>query len=419
MPNPYQRARAEALDAADPLSSFVDRFVVAEPDLIYLDGNSLGRLPRATVDRLGHAVTEEWGRGLIRSWSDWMGLSRRVGDLIGTRILSARPGEVVISDSTTVNLYKLAAAALDARPDRRVIVTDDDNFPTDLYVLAGLAAAHGCTVRRVPADPDRGLDPGVLRAALDEDVALLSLSHVAYRSGALADMAAVTRLAHDAGALMLWDLCHSVGAVPVPLTDSGADLAVGCTYKYLNGGPGSPAFLYVRSELQDQLRQPIWGWFGQADQFQMARDHTPAPGIDHFLVGTPPVLQTYAVEQGAALVAEAGLDRLHAKGMALTSYLVELADEWLAPLGFRVASPRDPAHRGSHVSLHHPAAWQCSQALIDRGVIPDYRTPERLRLGPAPLTTSFTQVWDALDRLRRLVEAGEHLRYPAEPARVT
>lgn len=420
MPDPLSRARAEELDAIDPLAAHADRFVVADPDLIYLDGNSLGRLPKATIDRLHQAVTQEWGQGLIRSWSTWMELSHRVGDLIGTRILSARPGEVVVSDSTTVNLYKLAAAALTARPDRRVIVTDDDNFPTDLYVLAGLAAAGDRIVRRVPSHPDEGLDLAALRDAVGPDTALVSLSQVAYRSGALVDMTEVTRIAHDAGALILWDLCHSAGAVPVPLTDSGADLAVGCTYKYLNGGPGSPAFLYVRSELQDRLRQPIWGWFGQVNQFEMDRDYSPAPGIDHFLAGTPSVLQTYAVEQGASMVADAGTDRLRAKGMAMTSYLIELADGWLAPLGFRVASPRDPARRGSHVSLHHPRAWQLSQALIDRaGVIPDYRTPERLRLGPAPLTTSFTQVWDGMDRLRRLTAAGEHLAYPAEHARVT
>lgn len=420
MPDAMSRQRAEMLDAQDPLADYPDRFVVADPDLIYLDGNSLGRLPRATVDRLRDVVVDEWGGGLVRSWTTWVDLTRRVGDLIGTQILSAEPGEVVISDSTTVNLYKLAAAALDARPGRQVIVTDDDNFPTDLYVLQGLADQRGLTLRTVHTDIDDGVDLDALRAAVRDDVALVSLSHVAYRSGALADMAAVTALAHEAGALVLWDLCHSAAAVPVPLRESRADLAVGCTYKYLNGGPGSPAFLYVRSDLQDSLRQPIRGWFGQANQFEMARDYKPAPGIAHFLAGTPPVLQTYAIEEGAQMIAEVGIDRLRAKGMALTSYLVELADAWLAPLGFRLASPRDARLRGSHVSLHHPQAWQISQALINRAnVVPDYRTPDRLRLGPAPLTTRFVDVWDALDRLRTLVEAGEHLGYPTEHGRVT
>jgi kynureninase len=406
------RAYAETLDAADPLAAFRDRFVL-DPTVTYLDGNSLGRLPASTAERLRRAVEEEWGAGLIRSWADWMSLSAEVGDLIGTGILGARPGEVIVSDSTTVNLYKLAAAALDARPGRRVVVIDDDNFPTDLYVFQGLAAQRGLELRIVHTDLDAGLDPGALRAAVDTDVALVSLSHVAYRSGALVDMAAITRIAHDAGALTLWDLSHAAGSVPVPLSAAGADLAVGCTYKYLNGGPGAPAFLYVRSELQAALRQPIWGWFGQADQFTMGARYDPVPGIERFTVGTPSVLATYAVAEGARIVAEAGIGRLRAKGMALTSYLIELADAVLAPLGFSVASPRDAERRGAHVSLHHPAAWQICQALLHRNVVPDFRTPDRLRLGPAPLYTRFTEVWEGVDRMRAIVAAGEHERYPA------
>ena len=410
------RAHAEALDAADPLAPFRDRFVLGD-GLVYLDGNSLGRLPASTPERLRRAAEEEWGHGLIRSWTEWVTLSREVGDLIGTQLLGARPGEVVISDSTTVNLYKLAAAALDARPDRRVLVTDEDNFPTDLYVFQGLARQRGLELRIVPTDVDTGLDPDVLRRALGPDVALVSLSHVAYRSGALADMTAVTRMAHDAGALVLWDLSHSAGSVPVPLTASGADLAVGCTYKYLNGGPGAPAFLYVRSGLQAQLRQPIWGWFGQEDQFAMGPEYDPVEGIERFCAGTPPVLATYAVAEGAGIVAEAGIGALRAKAVAMTSYLVELADAVLD--GFTVASPRDPARRGAHVSLHHPEAWQLCQALVDRGVVPDFRTPDRLRLGPAPLYTRYTDVWDGVDALRQLAETGAHRAYPAERARVT
>jgi kynureninase len=409
------RAYAEALDAVDPLAGFRDRFVTDET--VYLDGNSLGRLPATTAERLRHAVEVEWGRGLVRSWSSWSDLAREVGDLIGTRILGARPGEVVVSDSTSVDLYKLAAAALGHRPGRRVVVTAEDEFPTDLYVLQGLARRHGLELRIVPADPDEGLDPAVLRAALDDDVALVSLSHVAYRSGALADMDAVTRIVHDAGALVLWDLSHAAGSVPVPLTASGADLAVGCTYKYLNGGPGAPAFLYVREELQAALRQPIWGWFGQADQFAMGPEYDPVPGIERFCVGTPPVLGTYAVAEGARIVAEAGIGPLRAKAVAMTSYLVDLADAVLT--GFTVASPRDPARRGAHVSLRHRQAWQLCQALVARGVVPDFRAPDRLRIGPAPLYTRYADVWDGVDALRRIAESGEHLGYPAERARVT
>ena len=412
------RAYAETLDAADPLAAFRDRFVL-DPTVTYLDGNSLGRLPASTAERLRRAVEEEWGAGLIRSWADWMSLSAEVGDLIGTGILGARPGEVIVSDSTTVNLYKLAAAALDARPGRRVVVIDDDNFPTDLYVFQGLAAQRGLELRIVHTDLDAGLDPGALRAAVDTDVALVSLSHVAYRSGALVDMAAITRIAHDAGALTLWDLSHAAGSVPVPLSAAGADLAVGCTYKYLNGGPGAPAFLYVRSELQAALRQPIWGWFGQADQFTMGARYDPVPGIARFTVGTPSVLATYAVAEGARIVAEAGIGPLRAKGVALTSYLIELADAVLAPLGFSVASPRDAERRGAHVSLHHPAAWQVCQALLHRNVVPDFRTPDRLRIGPAPLYTRFADVWDGVDRLREITASGAHRAYPGSRSRVT
>jgi kynureninase len=413
------REYAEELDRADPLAGFRDRFVLPEPDLRYLDGNSLGRLPRATVDRLATVVAEEWGRGLVRSWSSWLGLCRRVGDLIGSAVVGARPGEVVVSDSTTVNLYKLAAAALDARPGRDVVLGSADEFPTDRYVLQGLCAARGLTLREVDADIDAGISVDAVRAALDSSVALVCLSHVAYRSGALADLPAITAAAHEAGALVLWDLSHSGGSVPVELAAAGADLAVGCTYKYLNGGPGAPAYLYVRTDLQDRLRQPVQGWFGTTDQFLMGPAYEPAAGIDRFLVGTPPVLAVAAVEEGVRLIAEAGVDRLRAKGIAMTSYLVSLADEWLAPLGFRLASPRDPALRGSHVSLHHPEAWQVCQAMIDHGVVPDYRTPDRVRLGPAPLTTRFVDVHDSLALIRDVVEAGDHRKYPEEPAQVT
>jgi kynureninase len=250
-------------------------------------------------------------------------------------------------------------------------------------------------------------------------VAVVVLSHVAYRSGALLDLPAITAAAHEAGALVLWDLSHSGGSVPVGLAAADADLAVGCTYKYLNGGPGAPAYLYVRSELQESLRQPIQGWFGAAEQFAMGPTYVPAAGIDRFLVGTPPVLGVAAVEEGAALLAAAGIDALREKGIALTSLLVSLADAWLAPLGFRLASPRDPALRGSHVSLHHPQAWQICQAMIERGVVPDYRTPDRLRLGPAPITTRFVDVYDALAVVRDIVASGAHEAYPAAIARVT
>jgi kynureninase len=342
-----------------------------------------------------------------------------VGDLLAEGVLGARPGEVLVGDSTTVDLYKLLVAAADVRPGRDVLVCSADDFPTDRYVVAGVAQARGMTVREVPADVDEGLDPAVLAAALDERVAVVVLSAVAYRSGALADVAAVTRTAREAGALVVWDLSHAAGAVPVDLAANGVDLAVGCTYKYLNGGPGAPAFLYVRRELQERLRQPIWGWFGQRDQFAMGPAYDPVPGVERFAVGTPPVLALAAVEVGARLVAEAGVDRLAAKGRALGELVVALADAWLAPHGVTLASPRDPARRGAHVTLASPSAWQLTQALVDRGVVPDFRTPDRVRLGPAPLYTRFVDVWDAMACLRDVLASGAHEGYPTVRARVT
>jgi kynureninase len=419
------RAAAEALDAADPLAGFRARFAGAGDDAsdptrpLYLDGNSLGRMPVETPAALARVVEEQWARGLVRSWSSWIGAATRVGDLLAEGVLGARPGEVLVADSTTVDLYKLLVAAADARPGRDVLVCVADDFPTDRYVVAGVAQARGMTVREVPADIDQGLDPAVLAAALDERVAVVVLSAVAYRSGALADVAAVTATAREAGALVLWDLSHAAGAVPVDLAANGADLAVGCTYKYLNGGPGAPAFLYVRRELQEELRQPIWGWFGQRDQFAMGPAYDPAPGIERFAVGTPPVLATVAVEVGARLVADAGVDRLAVKGRALGELVVALADAWLAPHGVALASPRDPARRGSHVALAHPDAWRLTQALVDRGVVPDFRTPDRVRLGPAPLYTRFVDVWDAMDCFREVLASRAHEGYPTVRARVT
>jgi kynureninase len=410
------RSYAEARDAADPLAGFRQRFVhTAGRSLIYLDGNSLGMLPRATAERITEVMYGEWGTGLIRSWDHWVQLPARAGDLLGQTLLGAGPGQVVVSDSTTVNLYKLARAALAARPGRPVIVTDDDNFPTDRYVLSGVAAERGGQVRFIKTDLDEGLATEAVRAAVDGQTALVCLSHVAYRSGALADMAQITAIAHEHGALVLWDLCHSAGSVPVDLDGCGADLAVGCTYKYLNAGPGAPAFLYVRRDLQDQLRQPVQGWFGQRDQFEMGPVYEPVAGIGRFLTGTPDIIGTAAVEEGARLLGEAGIGRIRHKGQQLTQYLIELAEIWLAPLGFALASPRDPDRRGAHVCLHHVDAALISQALIARGVVGDYRTPGRLRLGLAPVTTRFTDVWDALDCVRQLTPGLAAGPPPAEP----
>jgi kynureninase len=413
------RSHAEELDAADPLAGFRDHLARDDPGLIYLDGNSLGPLPRATQARIAEVVGDEWGAGLVRSWNRWIELPLEVGDLIGAQLIGAGPGQVAVCDSTTVNLYKLAWAALDARPGRSVIVTDDDNFPTDRYVLEGIAAQRGCELRMIHTDIDQGIGEDELRAAVDERTALVSLSHVAYRSGALADMATLTGIVHEAGALALWDLCHSAGAVPVELDACGADLAVGCTYKYLNAGPGAPAFLYVRRDLQPRLQQPVWGWFGQQDQFDMGQGYQPVPGIGRYLTGTPQIIGTVAVQEGVRLLAEAGIGPLRDKAVALTCYLIGLADAWLAEYGVTVASPRRDDRRGAHVSLAHPEAWRISQALIGRGVIGDYRTPDRLRLGPVPAFTRFTDVWDALNITREIMADQAYLDVPLARPTVT
>ncbi|HWD74988.1 MAG TPA: kynureninase [Solirubrobacteraceae bacterium] len=398
------RQRAETLDAADPLAEYPERFVVAPDGLIYLDGNSLGRLPRDTASRVAGVIAREWGERLIRSWSEgWMELPLAVGDRLGSELLGAAPGQVAVADSTTVSFYKLVCAALAARPDRREIVTDRNNFPTDRYVLESLARERGMRIRWIEADPHAGPTADQVRTVVGKDTALVTFTHVDYRSAYILDMAAVGAAAHEAGALVLWDLSHSAGAVPVALDADGADLAVGCTYKYLNGGPGAPAYVYVRREHQGRLHQPIWGWLGRRDPFEMEQGYVPADGIAAMLSGTPPILGLTAASVGIDLVIEAGIEAIREKSVALTRYAIELIDEWLAPLGASVGSPRADERRGSHVALVHPEARTLSKRLIDAGVVVDFRTLDVIRLGLSPLTTRFVDVHDGLDRLRAML----------------
>lgn len=428
MPDVTDRAYADALDDNDPLRDLRRQFLPFPgrdaDELIYLDGNSLGRPPVRALDAINDLIARDWAAG-VGSWGEpsrsgrpaWIELPAVVGDLLGTQFLGAAAGQVLVCDSTTINLYKLAAAALDARPGRRTIVTDAGNFPTDRYVLEGLASARGLRLEYVDVDPLAGCSASDL--ALGSDTALVCLSHVDYRSSAISDVAGITSAAHNAGALVLWDLCHSVGSVPITLDADGVDLAVGCTYKYLDGGPGSPAFLYVRTELQATLRQPIWGWFGQRDQFAMGPAYDPVPTIDRFATGTPNIVGLTSVEAGVTLLAAAGIDALRAKGISLTSYLIQLCDAWLIPLGFELAGPRDANLRGSHVSLRHPAAFQLCRALIEDHVVPDYREPDLIRCGLAALTTSFAEVHEAMRRLRELTTSGRYLDFAPERSRVT
>ncbi|HEV7931327.1 MAG TPA: kynureninase [Actinomadura sp.] len=396
------RAEAVRLDAEDPLAALRDRFIVSDPGLIYLDDSSLGRPLKDTRRLLGQVIEDEWAGGLVRSWSHWIDLAQRIGDRFGRELLGAAAGQVVFCDSTTVNLYKLAMAAIQARPGRRVIITDDGNFATDRYVAQGIAEHGGAELRLVRSDPDTGVDPDELREALADDVAVVSLSLVGYRSGALVDMTAVNDLAHDAGAYTLWDLSHAAGVVPVGLDAGGADLAVGCTYKYLGGGPGAPAYLYVRRELQETLRQPIWGWFGQRDQFAMGPDYDPVPGIERFLCGCPPIISMTAAQPGIDVLIEAGIEAVRAKSRLLTELILAIAAERLP--GLRCASPSTSERRGGHVTFEHPDARRLVAGLADRQVIVDHLEPDRIRFGPGPLATRFVDVWDALDRLHSIME---------------
>lgn len=398
---------AAELDRADVLAEFRERFVIPDDDVVYLDGNSLGRLPRATLARLSEVAGAEWGGRLVRGWDEgWMELPVALGDALGSALLGAAPGQVVVGDSTTVCFYKLVSAALDRAPGRSEIVTDVENFPTDRYVLEGLARARGGSVVWLRGDRAAGPTPEAVAALVSERTALVTFSHVSYRSAHIADMAAITRVAHDAGAFALWDLSHSAGSVPIALDADGADLAVGCTYKYLGGGPGAPAFMYVRRELLGHLRQPIWGWLGRRDPFAMEQGYEPAGGVRSLLSGTPPVLSLAGVQEGVRLVAEAGIERIRAKGIALTELAIALTDARLAGFGVSVASPRDAAVRGAHVALAHPRARSLCAGLIARGVIPDFRRPDVIRFGLSPLTTRFVDVWDGVEALRDLLGGG-------------
>lgn len=386
-------AVARDLDARDPLASHLDAFVEAPGVTAYLDGNSLGRPLRALPERLAEFVRDDWGTRLIRSWDEqWMDLPTELGDRIGRVALGAASGQTVVADSTTVLLYKLMRAAVAARPDRSEIVIEEGNFPTDRFVAEGIAAERGLTVRWIDADPIAGVQVADIAAAVSESTALVVLSHVDYRSGALADMKAITDAVHAAGALMLWDLCHSVGVIPVELDACEADLAVGCTYKYLNGGPGSPAFAYVNARHHGVLRQPIQGWMGAGDVFAMGSTYAPSPGIRQFISGTPPVLGMLAMQGMLDLIEDATIAAVREKSKTLTDFAVRAFDEVLAPLEVRLLSPRDAELRGGHVTIGHPDFAETTKALWADGVIPDFRFPDGIRLGLSPLSTSHAEV---------------------------
>ena len=417
---------AQELDRKDPLRGFRAKFVIEEDHVIYLDGNSLGRLPKTTQENLKAAIDIQWGKDLINSWNkDWFFKSREIGKKIA-RLVGADEGEVILADSTSVNMYKLAFSALALQNDRTQIITDRYNFPTDQYILQGLVSHHFPKHRidYLGTENQMAATEEELESHLSKNTALVSLSHVLYKSGYLYDMKRVTKHAQQSGALMLWDLSHSVGAVPINLNESNVDLAVGCTYKYLNGGPGAPAFLYVRKDLQQKLDSPIWGWFADTRPFDFSMQFVPAPDLRKFLVGTPPILSMVGVEHGVDLILEAGMNQIREKSSKLSEYFISAWSKELKPLGFRNESPADVNRRGSHVALSHKNSDRIIKALMDpdidgRKIVPDFRAPDHIRFGFAPLYTTFEELFYTIQKLKKIVQDELYLGYRKEMDGVT
>lgn len=416
-------ARAAELDAQDPLRGFRHEFVVADGSICYLDGNSLGRLPKATLAAVDSLLTE-WGSELVMGWQHWVDEAQRTGDLLGRTVLGAGPRQVLACDTTSVNFYQLCTAAVRARPGRRRIITDAANFPTDRYILEGIARDHGLELVILDNEADDGscerITEDALGSLLSEDVALVTLQVVQYRSGARNDVRALTDLVHAHGALVLWDASHAVGAVPLTLDADGVDLAVGCTYKYLNSGPGAPAWLYVRQALQPELQVPIQGWFAQADQFGMGPVFERAEGIRGFQVASPSIVGLRAINASLGIIERAGIDAVAHKAAATTEFIIEGYDAWLAPLGFTLLTPRSSGERGGHIRLGHADADAICHALrVQHGVITDYRVPDSIRVAASPLTTTFAEVAEGLRRIRDCVAARCYLDAAPRSGRVT
>lgn len=420
------RKYAQEMDAQDHLKEFRNEFMNNDPQMIYMDGNSLGRLPLKTISTLDDVIMNEWGTQLIRSWNNnWVNAPSELGAKI-SQLIGANPDEVLVTDTTSTNLFKLATAGLYEKPGRKKIVSDVFNFPSDLYILQGVAKYlnQGHYIELIPSSDDIHIDIDRIKSIIDHDTALVSLSHVAFKSAYMYDMSQITETAHKAGAIVLWDLSHSTGSVPVNLNLCNVDLAVGCTYKYLNGGPGSPAYLYVHRDLQPTLQSPIWGWFADASPFSFKLEFTPTPDIRKFSTGTPHILSMKAISPALDLLLEANIQRLREKSVLQTDYLISLADEWLIPIGFGIGSPRDPKLRGSHISLKHPDAYQINQNMIYGSpsgvkVIPDFREPDNIRLGIAPIYTSFEDIFLAIEAIREIAEQNTYKGYSKQRSAVT
>ena len=419
------RADVLRMDSEDRLAPFRSEFFITDSEVCYLDGNSLGRMPRRTIESLHHFLTDEWGTKVVDGWGDWIDEASQTGDLIGRSALGAAAGQVLACDTTSVNLYQLCSAGIKARPGRKKIITDAANFPTDRYILQGLAKEYGLELIMIDnesiglAEHER-ITPEILAKYLDDDVALVSLQVIQYRSGARSDIKALTELVRAHGALLVWDASHAIGAVELDFDKNGVDLAVGCTYKYGNSGPGAPAWLYVRKAIQQELQVPIQGWFAQRDQFAMGPDFERSDEIRGFQIASPSIIGLRAINSAFKMIEEAGISAIEAKARTGTALMIELFDQWLARLGFELNTSREPFERGGHISLWHEEAKRISAALRKyQRVIPDYRVPNQLRLAISPLATSYGELFDGFERITNSVRNREYLQINDESRRVT
>jgi kynureninase len=419
------REYALELDQQDPLAGYRSKFVITDPNLCYLDGNSLGRLPHATVKAVSDFLSQEWGNEVVTGWSHWIDEAQVAGDLLGRAVLGAGPGQVLVCDTTSVNFYQLCVAAIKARPGRKTVITDAANFPTDRYILKGIAEQFGLKLIIIdnedPAIAENELITAeLLEKYMSEDVAMVTFEVIQYRSGARTDIQSVTDLARSYGALVVWDASHAAGAIEMNFDACGVDLAVGCTYKYGNSGPGSPAWLYVNKKIQKELQVPILGWFGNEDQFGMGPDFVKAEGIRGFQIASPSIIGIRGVQVAFAMIEEAGIDVIASKAAIGTQMMIDLYDEWLAPLGYTLLTSRNPKERGGHISIGHPEAARICVALRKfANVIPDYRTPNAIRLAIAPLPTSYVEIWDGFQRIRDLTQTRQYEKVEGSDSRVT
>jgi kynureninase len=423
--NVTDRQYALDLDTNDPLARFKNQFVITDPDLCYLDGNSLGRLPKRTIDVVNNYLTNEWGPRLVEGWGEWIDQAETTGDLIGRAALGAASGQVLACDTTSVNFYQLVGAALAARPGRKTIIIDKANFPTDRYILQGFAQRHGLNLIEIDNEAEsefthERITPELLRPYMSDDVAFITFEVIQYRSGARNDIRALTELAREYGALAIWDASHAVGAIDLKLDEAGVDLVVGCTYKYGNAGPGSPAWLYISKRVQAELTAPIQGWFAQRNQFAMGADFEKNDGIRGFQIASPSLIGLRCIESSFGMIEEATIEEIDRKCAVGTQMMIELFDAWLAPLGFTMNTSRIAAERGGHISLVHPEAKRIAIALREfANVIPDYREPNSIRVAISPLPTSYVEVWDGFARLRDLVSTRQYEKVNAANIKVT